>query len=121
MTTSIPLTCTWAVHGEGSGRLVVTGDLDYVQADEMNRVLAAGLTDHRGLRHVHLHCSGLGCCDSSGLAALFIAHGAATAAGARLHLDEMRPRLEQILRITGTYEYLTADPDGASREEKLDT
>lgn len=120
MTTSFPLTCTWAVAGRGSGRLVLTGDLDYVQADQMTHVLRAGLADHPELRDVHIDCSGIVFCDSYGLSALIMAHRAVTSAGARLHLDGMRPRLEHVLRVTGTFEYLTADPE-APLEDMLDT
>ena len=120
MTTSLPLTCTWTVRGERTGTLVVTGDLDYVQADQMNQVLADGLAAHPGMEAVHLDCSGIEFCDSYGLSALLVARRAATAAGVRLHLDAIRPRLEHLLRLTGAFDYLISD-DPPQRAEHLDT
>ncbi len=121
MTTSLPLKCTWTMCGERVARLVVAGDLDYVQADHVNRVLADGLAAHPGLRAVRLDCSGIDFCDSYGLSALLVARRTVTAAGARLHLEEIRPRLEHLLRITGAHEYLTGDDERPRHAEQLDT
>jgi anti-anti-sigma factor len=114
------LTCTWAVVGRRTGRLTLVGDLDHDHADEINQVLVAGLEAHPGLRAVHLDCAEVAFCDSSGLAALLMAHRHVRGAGARLHLDNLQPGLTRLLELTRTLDYLTGE-DTPSRAEKLDT
>jgi anti-anti-sigma regulatory factor len=129
-----PLTLTTTSPGPHAVSIGVRGDLDHATADELleaaTAVLAAGRADSgesadsgpgdaTGLRDLRLDCSGLGLCDSSGLAALLVIRRRAGAAGVRLHLDHRGTGLDRLLDLTGTLEHLTgepASPPGGTRD-----
>ncbi|MCC0100343.1 STAS domain-containing protein [Streptomyces flavotricini] len=96
-------------------RIELDGDLDHDTADLLVNEATAQLSARPGLGHLHLHCGGLGMIDSMGLSALLMISRRTTAAGVRLHLEDRPANLDRILRLTGTFDHLTApSPTGAA-------
>ncbi|WP_030324731.1 STAS domain-containing protein [Streptomyces sp. NRRL B-3229] len=91
-------------------RIEITGDLDYDTADHLLEEATARLSARPGLEDLHLLCAGIGMVDSMGLSILLMIGRRANAARVRLHLDDRPAQLDQLLSITGTLEYLTAQP-----------
>ncbi|MFB9684334.1 STAS domain-containing protein [Amycolatopsis plumensis] len=107
------LTCTWTAPEEGRARVTITGDLEFATTGTLLRLVTDRLAGHPGVREVHLDCSELGFCDSSGLSELMKLRRVVTDAGARLHLDHRPPALERLLARTGTAAYLTGEATGS--------
>ncbi|MFI8232697.1 STAS domain-containing protein [Streptomyces sp. NPDC085900] len=96
-------------------RIEITGDLDYDTADFLLEEVTTQLGARPEVRHVHLHCAGLGTVDSMGLSILLMIGRRTAAAAARLHLDDRPAQLDRLLDITGTLDYFTATtPTGAA-------
>ncbi|WP_329129733.1 STAS domain-containing protein [Streptomyces sp. NBC_01476] len=114
-----PLILTTVVVDAATARTVIDGDLDFDTAGELVTAVEDGLAAQPGLRDLHLDCGRLGVCDSVGLSVLLTVHRRTSAAGVRLHLDDRPPALDRLLEVTGTLEFLTADP-AAGAEERAD-
>ncbi|MEW9551692.1 STAS domain-containing protein [Nonomuraea sp. NPDC050783] len=97
----------------GALRVALKGDLDFTTAGELLAAAVAAIED-RAPADLYLDCGGLRICDSSGLAILLTVRRHATAAGARLHLDDRPPVLDRLLELSGTYEHLVGAPAPAS-------
>ncbi|GFG51454.1 anti-anti-sigma factor [Mycolicibacterium agri] len=101
-----------------SASVHITGDLDYVTTAELVDTVTRLLAEQPTLQRVHIVCSGLTFCDSAGLSGLLQIHRKASAAHVSLHLDDRPATLERLLRVTGTFEHLTAsDEDGTASSD----
>lgn len=87
--------------------LALVGDLDHEVGDEVLDRARKALRGCEGVRSLRLNCRELEVADSTGLSVLLQLRRDAQEAGIRFHLDDTRPILERLLRITGTYDYLT--------------
>lgn len=96
------------VDTEDRVRIELDGDLDHDTADLLVNEATAQLSARPGLGDLHLHCGGLGVIDSMGLSALLMISRRTTAAGVRLHLEDRPANLDRVLRLTGTFDHLTA-------------
>jgi anti-anti-sigma factor len=105
-----PLHLSTAAEDARTLRVAVRGDLDYDTAEELLEAVDAGLTAYPGTRELRLDCGGLSHCDSMGLSVLLTVHRRTSAAGIRLRLDDRPQPLDRLLDVTGTLEFLTADP-----------
>ncbi|SDC51410.1 STAS domain-containing protein [Streptomyces prasinopilosus] len=94
-------------------RLALVGDLDHEIGDEVLHQVLRALHGGEDVRDLRLDCRDLGAVDSAGLAVLLQIHRRASGDGTGFHLDHVGPRLERLLRITGTYEYLTTPQQAA--------
>ncbi|WP_052850222.1 STAS domain-containing protein [Streptomyces avicenniae] len=110
MTTPPPRAVTATSPGPFTVRLQVHGDLDRDTADELLEAVTEQLARHAGLLHLRLDFARLGDCDALGLSCLLMIQRRAAAARVRLHLDNRTPRLDQLLRTTGTLHHLTPAP-----------
>lgn len=90
--------------------VVLDGSLDYDTADELLDRITAHLARHPDTRVVEIDCAEVDFCDSWGLSILLMTQRVAAAAGARLRLDNLPPRLARVLEITGTLEHLGGTP-----------
>ncbi|WP_433544158.1 STAS domain-containing protein (plasmid) [Streptomyces sp. CA-294286] len=103
-------------------RIQLHGALDHDHADlllaEVDRRLAA----RPHLRDLHLHCGQVTSVDSLGLSVLLMVHRRTAAAQVRLHLDDRSERLDRLLDVTGTLEYLTtaSSPTAAADSSKAE-
>ncbi|NEB17095.1 anti-anti-sigma factor [Streptomyces sp. CS159] len=88
-------------------RLALVGDLDHEVGDEVLDRARKALRGCEGVRSLRLNCRELEMADSTGLSVLLQLRRDAHEAGIRFHLDDTRPVLERLLRITGTHDYLT--------------
>ncbi|MET8114870.1 STAS domain-containing protein [Streptomyces prasinus] len=93
--------------------LALVGDLDHEVGDEVLHQVLHALRGGEDVRDLRLDCQDLGAVDSAGLAVLLQIHRHTSADGTGFHLDHVGPRLERLLRITGTYEYLTTPRQAA--------
>ncbi|MFE3164217.1 STAS domain-containing protein [Streptomyces sp. NPDC059224] len=91
-------------------RIEIDGDLDFDNAGLLQDEATRLLTGRPGVKHLRLHCAGLGTIDSTGLSVLLMIHRRTTAAGVGLHLEDRPANLERLLDITGTLDLLTAPP-----------
>jgi anti-sigma B factor antagonist len=110
------LIVTYRPHPAGPGVLSIVGDLDYHTV-----VLLRGSLDElpRGAAEpLVLDLSGVGYCDSTGIAALIIAYRDAQAARTPFALAAVRPDVDRIFRIVGVDDIFTtyATVDQAARE-----
>ncbi|MFD8790148.1 STAS domain-containing protein [Streptomyces vinaceus] len=96
------------VDTEDRVRIELDGDLDHDTADLLVNEATAQLAARPGLGDLHLHCGRLGTIDPMGLSALLMISRRTTAAGVRLHLEDRPANLDRILRLTGTFDHLTA-------------
>ncbi|KAF2780454.1 STAS domain-containing protein [Streptomyces coelicoflavus] len=87
--------------------LALVGDLDHEVGDEVLYRAREALRGCEGVRSLRLNCRELEMADSTGLSVLLQLRRDAHEAGIRFHLDDTRPVLERLLRITGTHDYLT--------------
>ncbi|MEU6478095.1 STAS domain-containing protein [Streptomyces sp. NPDC047017] len=85
----------------------LAGELDYDTGDELVATVVAHLGGRPHPREVRLDFGGLTWIDSSGLAALLMAHRHISAAGADLHLDHRPDFLDRRLRRTDILGHLT--------------
>ncbi|MEU0674689.1 STAS domain-containing protein [Streptomyces sp. NPDC006172] len=101
-----------AVDDAGDARIRVTGDLDWDSADDLTKAARACLRADPPPRRLRLDCAAMTLCDSLGLAALLMVQREASAAGARLRLDDRPAHLERLLDITGTAHVFTEVSEG---------
>ncbi|MFJ3581731.1 STAS domain-containing protein [Streptomyces sp. NPDC090127] len=102
----LPLRLTH-VDGPDTARFELHGDLDHFWADVLQEAVERVLAERGGLLDVYLHCAGLTAVDSSGLSALLMIRRRTGAAGVRLHLEDRPSRMDRLLELTGTLDYLT--------------
>ncbi|MFF9915361.1 STAS domain-containing protein [Streptomyces sp. NPDC013457] len=88
--------------------LALVGDLGYENSEEVLALVGGELWAREDVRTLRLDCRRLDMVDSTGLAALLQIHRWTQRGGMDLYLDHPGPVLERVLRITGTYEHLTA-------------
>ncbi|MFJ8696151.1 STAS domain-containing protein [Streptomyces roseolilacinus] len=100
----------------GELRIALTGDLDYDTADALMRTAREHLAVRPAPGVLHLDCERLVFCDSMGLATLLMIHRVCTGTGTAFHLHNCPGFLEQLLRQTGTLDYL-ACPDHAAEQD----
>ncbi|WP_405578510.1 STAS domain-containing protein [Streptomyces sp. NBC_01190] len=117
---AVPLSLATVAVDARTLRITIAGDLDYDSAWELPEAIDAGLVAYPGIRELRLDCAGLGDCDSMGLSVLLGVHRATVRTGIRLFLDDRPPALERLLDLTGTLEFLTADPAADSGGEAAD-
>ncbi|MER6639023.1 STAS domain-containing protein [Streptomyces microflavus] len=98
------------VDAQDSVHIEVHGDLDYDNADLLVTEVTTQLTTRPDITDLYLHCAGLGAVDSMGLSALLMIGRRTYEAGTRLHLDERPSKLDRLLGLTGTFDYLTSPP-----------
>ncbi|MFR9725792.1 STAS domain-containing protein [Streptomyces sp. MS19] len=110
MTSLPPRALTATAPNPFTVRLQIHGDLDRDTADELLEAVTEQLARHPGLLQLRLDFARLGDCDALGLSCLLMIQRRATAARVRLHLDNRTPRLDQLLRTTGTLRHLTPGP-----------
>ncbi|MFC5746363.1 STAS domain-containing protein [Actinomadura rugatobispora] len=110
----IPLRLVTGTAGGRTLRVEIHGELDYATAGVLVAAVDEALAEHPGLDALDLNCSGLGLCDSSGLAALLMAHRRASARSVRLRLTARSARLDRLLDLTGTLRHLTGETAAAS-------
>ncbi|MGC0382283.1 STAS domain-containing protein [Streptomyces sp. SAI-129] len=90
--------------------LALVGDLDYEVGYAVLDEVRDALRGCDGVRSLRLNCRELERADSTGLSVLLQLRRDAHEAGIGFHLDDMRPGLVRLLRVTGTHEYLTCAP-----------
>ncbi|MER7956905.1 STAS domain-containing protein [Streptomyces sp. NPDC096030] len=88
--------------------LALVGDLGYENSEEVLELVGEALRSREDARTLRLDCRRLDMVDSTGLSALLQIHRWTQRDGVDLYLDHPGPVLERVLRITGTYEHLTA-------------
>ncbi|MFF3565370.1 STAS domain-containing protein [Streptomyces sp. NPDC002574] len=107
MTTRPPALQLATVYTEDTVHIEITGDLDCDNVELLSDEVTAQLDARPHLKDLHLHCAGIGTVDSMGLSVLLMIGRRTRAARARLHLDDRSAKLDRLLAITGTLEYLT--------------
>ncbi|MFF0482904.1 STAS domain-containing protein [Streptomyces sp. NPDC004435] len=105
-----------AAAPDGVLHLTLSGELAWDSAEDLLDTARTHLDPASAPTDLRVDCAGLTLCDSMGLSALLTLHRLATAAGARLHLDDRPPLLDRLLLLTGTYEHLTGRPGSAAPE-----
>ncbi len=96
-------------------RLRLHGDLDLDTAPVFLDVVAARLTEcsQHAVTALQIDCADLDFCDSSGLAALIMAHQRAEAAGVRLDLAAQPEHLRRLFQLCGLGTLFPAESDSA--------
>ena len=103
-----PLTVRHHVDPSGSVRMILTGEIDISSVDMLARDLAtlAYATDN-----IVIDLAGVTFLDSTGVAALVLAHRRVAAIGRRLAVINARGVVRRVLDITGTFPTLVGrDP-----------
>ncbi|NEB81902.1 STAS domain-containing protein [Streptomyces sp. SID14478] len=95
-------------HADGIVTVMVAGALEYDTSEEFSRHTAAALAAHPDARVLSLDCAALTHVDSMGLAALLSLRRRLSASGARLRMEQRPDRLDRLLDLTGTRDYLLA-------------
>lgn len=109
--TSLPeLTFVWASPTTHVGRVTVTGNLVFGNAEEFLAAVTDRLVTNKELRELHIDCSGLGICDSRGLSALLMLRRRTESLGVALHIDNRPKVLDRVAERTGTAQYLFTNP-----------
>jgi anti-anti-sigma factor len=108
MTSLPPALHLTTVATEDTVRMDLTGDLDHDNAELLLSEVTAHLRVRPHLIDLHLRCAEVGTLDSTGLSVLLMIARRATAAGARLHLDDRPATMDRLLDLTGTLEHFTA-------------
>lgn len=111
MTRSEPLTCTWSRSGDHSGTVEVVGLLQFPTADTLLALVVTVLAAEPDLKDLRLHCAAVTHCDPYGLSVLLGVRRRTDTAGVDLHLDELSPSLDKILRTTNTLAHFTERVD----------
>ncbi|MFF7176895.1 STAS domain-containing protein [Streptomyces sp. NPDC008121] len=119
----VPFRLDAATAGDGTLHLTLAGDLDWDTAEDLLRAARAHLAPEHRPADVHLDCSGLTLCDSTGLSTLLTLHRETATAGVRLHLEGRPEFFDRLLHLTGTYQHFTgaASPAEARPETDEDT
>ncbi|MGW7051064.1 STAS domain-containing protein [Streptomyces sp. NPDC054887] len=94
--------------GPRTVHLALTGDLDYDTCGELLLQVRAALHDCEEAENLRMDCQELGVVDSMGLSTLLQIHRSACGKGISFHLLNIGPALERLLRLTGTFDHLTA-------------
>ncbi|MFJ9351215.1 STAS domain-containing protein [Streptomyces sp. NPDC101237] len=89
--------------------VTVAGELDLTTCPVLGE---ATLVIPLGGRTLHLDLSGVTFMDSSGLNLMLQLRRRLLAEGGQVVVGGLHPRVEHVLRLTETYELLTADPLG---------
>ena len=97
-------------------RVSIAGELDTVDSDQVARLLVEAVNVGRPV--VRLELSGLVFADSSAISAILLGARAAESTGVAFQLVNPRPRMQQLLDITGLTEALTVihEPDGLQEQ-----
>ncbi|WP_033223192.1 STAS domain-containing protein [Kitasatospora phosalacinea] len=90
----------------------VEGELDHESCEGLVRAVTSHLAARPPVEVVRVDCADMTLCDSMGLSALLQIRRDVDAAGRRLRLDHRPAHLDRLLRLTGTADYLLADPPG---------
>jgi len=106
-----PLRVQYDVDPNGSLRLILTGEIDVSNVD----LLARGLATVPAPDNVVVDLAGVTFLDSTGVAALVVAHRRAAAAGRRLAVVNAQGIVRRVLAITGALPTL-AGRDTSARE-----
>ncbi|MFF0490995.1 STAS domain-containing protein [Nocardia sp. NPDC004068] len=104
----------------------VAGNLDYENADAFVAEVERLLAERPETTRLHLDCTELTFCDSTGLSALLLIRRLTEAAGIELYLDNRPPVLDRMLGLTGTFDHLVAaagtpESAGGGRDESLNS
>ena len=86
------------LDGPGTAHLMLAGELDRTTAAELDSAVTTALA-HPAVERIVVDVALLGFCDSGGLSALIAAALHAADQHVLLHLDQIRPPLERILRV----------------------
>jgi anti-sigma B factor antagonist len=107
-----PLRVRHDVDPSGSVRLILTGEIDVSSVDLLTQGLAAVPVTDR----LVIDLAGVTFLDSTGLAALVVAHRRAAAAGRSLAVVNARGIVRRVLEVTGTFPILAGwDPSPPQR------
>ncbi|MFD3547308.1 STAS domain-containing protein [Streptomyces sp. NPDC058655] len=101
-----PLRLTRA-DADGAVRIALHGNFDHQNADALLDVVTSVLAEPEGRRDLHLDCGGIVALDSSGLSTLLMVRRLTDGAGVGLYLHGRPPRLDRMLKVTGTLDHLT--------------
>jgi anti-anti-sigma factor len=112
------LSYTWDTPTVHTGRVTVTGNIVCENAKDLLRVITDELAADPGVRELHVDCSGLDVCDSTGLSVLLMLRRRADSLGIDLHVVNRPSTLDRMLERTGTREYLTGCGQGEQREDQ---
>ncbi|MEW9550522.1 STAS domain-containing protein [Nonomuraea sp. NPDC050783] len=105
---------SWIVaERHGVAVLSATGELDMASAEEFRRGLTEAIS-HVRPPLVVVDLRGVEFCDSSGLNALIRASSTVQAAGGRLVLSGLRPRVARLLLVTGLDKHFPCAEDVAA-------
>ncbi|MYW70212.1 STAS domain-containing protein [Streptomyces sp. SID8379] len=85
----------------------ISGQLDYDSSGQFTRYVEGALAVNRCAKTVTVDCTNLTGVDSAGLSALLSLRRRTDTAGAVLVLERRPRRLNRMLEITGTLDYLT--------------
>ncbi|WP_394428297.1 STAS domain-containing protein [Streptomyces sp. SGAir0957] len=117
MTTYAALHLTASGPRDGVLTLAVEGALDYDTSGYFTDHAGRALLDHPGIRVLRLDCSALSGVDSMGLSTLLGLRRRLDTLGAGLRIVERSARLDRLLTITGTFEYLVGAEEAAQKEQ----
>jgi anti-anti-sigma factor len=110
VTTLPELTFVWDTPDATTGRVTVTGNIVFGNAEEFLAVVTDHLVANRDLRELHIDCTGLGICDSRGLSALLMLRRRTETLGLALHILNRPKVLDRVAERTGTAKYLFDNP-----------
>ncbi|MBO1330403.1 STAS domain-containing protein [Streptomyces sp. VRA16 Mangrove soil] len=105
---------------DGVLRVRVAGALDYDTSEQLTRHVAQELETHPAVRTLCLDCTELGTVDSMGVSVLLSLRRRLDERGAALRLVERSARLDRLLSVTGTYEYLIGEATGERESTAAD-
>jgi anti-anti-sigma factor len=115
--TALPeLTYTWETPAVHIGRITVTGNIVYTNADELLRMVTDELSANPGLKELQVDCAGLDICDSRGLSTLLMLRRRTDSFGADLRIINRPDVLDRMLERTGTMEYLIGTTEARESE-----
>ncbi|MFE4258140.1 STAS domain-containing protein [Streptomyces sp. NPDC056883] len=88
-----------------------TGEIDVDTAPSLEQALKHALVHASPAKDVVVDCSGLTCCDSSGLNTLLAIRRAAQESDTVIRLASPAPQLHRLLEMTGTLALFPIDQD----------
>ncbi|MDR6324518.1 STAS domain-containing protein [Actinoplanes couchii] len=94
--------------------LALAGDLIYETGNDVFDQVQRVMLQHEHLRVLQIDCRQLKLIDSTGLSVFLQIHNWADDSGIDFYLHNPGPVLERILKVTGTYEHLTAPQQATS-------
>lgn len=95
----VPLRIRHDMDANGSARLILAGEIDMSSVD----LLIRGLATVPATDNLVIDLAGVTFLDSTGIAALIVAHRRAAATGRRLAVINARGIVRRVLDITGTF------------------